>query len=256
MANMIIVAPLAIASIAATRGSRVDNLLTASPKEVWADSAAGSVVYINIDLGAVRAVDTIFLGHVYGAAAAADWTIQGGVAGYNELWLKGNGALRVPDVAGRFAPMTHALWFGAAASVRYLQLAVTQPAGSPPLMVGVLLVGKAFQPYLNREFGAGRSPIDTGTATALVDGGYGIAEGVRKRSYGWTFGDLTAAEVDDLEEIALDRGETGPLLVVEDPAATAGLRTRIHYGLFTKLRAFDRRNAVQTRWEMGMNEWV
>lgn len=235
MANMIITAPLAIAAVTASRGSGVSNLLTADPKEVWADSATGGAATIDVDLGTAQSIDTVFLGHVHGPAAGATWTITGGVSGNSEVVLN-TGALRVPDVTGRAPALSHGLWLGATVSVRYLRLSLTQPAEAPPLMAGVLLVGRSFQPAYNREWGSGRRPIDGGSATALASGGYGVSEGAMRRGFYWTFGDLSADEVEALEEIALDRGETRPLLVVEDPARTAGLRTRIHYGLFTKFR--------------------
>lgn len=256
MANMIIVAPMAIAAIGASRGDDIANLLSVDPKEVWADSAVVSAATIDIDLGAVRTLDTILLGYVHGPAAGATWAISGGVAGYAETALKAAGPLRVADAANQFPAWSHGLWFGAIASVRYIRLTITQPAGFPALMIGALVIGHAFQPALNREWGSGRRPIDTGTATALPGGGFGIAEGVRKLGFSWTFGDLTEAEVESLEAIALECGETRPVLVVEDPAATVGLRNRIHYGKFDRFRAFERRNRKQSRWELGVEQWV
>jgi hypothetical protein len=245
-----------IPAIVASRGSGAANLLSADPKEVWADSAVGSAATIDIDLGGVHPLNSVFLGYIHGADPAASWTITGGVAAYAEMVLKAAGPLRVPDVAGELLAISHGLWFGADASVRYLRLSITQPEGSPALMAGVLLVGHAFQPDFNREWGSGRRPIDTGTATPLPGGGFGIAEGARKLGFTWTFGDLGEADVLALEDIALACGETRPLLVVEDPAPSAGLRRRIHYGLFEKFKAFERRNRVQTRWELGIEQWV
>ncbi|WP_441102229.1 hypothetical protein, partial [Enterococcus faecium] len=45
-------------------------------------------------------------------------------------------------------------------------------------------------------------------------------------------------------------------LIVENVDRTPGLRQRIHSGLFERWRAFERRNRKQTRWEIGMEEWV
>ena len=255
MANMIVVPPLPVAAIAASRGTGVANLLTADPKEVWVDSAVATPATIDIDLGAAQSIDTVFLGHVYNVGTAATWAISGGLSGYSDVEIKASGTLRVPDADDQYPPMSHALWFGDAVSVRYLRITVTKPV-LPVFMIGVVLIGRAFQPELNKEFGAGRRVIDTGVATPLPSGGYGIAEGVRKRGYNWTFADLTLAEIDALEAVALDRGETATLLAVEDPAPTTSLRNRIHYGLFTRFRQFERRNAVQTRWELGIEEWV
>lgn len=256
MANLIILAPATISALSASRGSGALNLLTADPKEVWADTGAAGSVSIDVDLGGLQPVDTIYLGSLYGAASAASWTISGGAAGYVETVIKPAGPLRVPDVAGRAAAVSHALWHGASRVVRYIRISITIPAGAPQLMVGVLMVGAAFRPSWNKEWGSGRRPIDTGTATALPSGGFGIGEGVRKAAYYWTLGDLAGEEVDRLYDLAIDRGETRTVLVVEDPDQTVGLRNRIHYGLFERFRQYERRNRMQTRWEFGLEQWV
>jgi hypothetical protein len=254
--KLLILAPAAIASVAASRGAGAGNLLSPSPKEVWQDSAAGSPATLDLDLGELTGVDTVFLGHVTPPAAGSSWTITGGVTGYAELTLKAAGALRAVDAAGRVPATSHALWTGPAAAVRYLRISVTQPAGEAPLAAGVVMAGAAFVPIFNQEWGAGRRPIDLSSVTQLPDGGFAVVEGARKRAYAWTLGDLSSAEVDRLDAMFEDRGESRPVLVVEDPAATVGQRNRIHYGLFRGLRAFERRNPAQTRWEMSMEEWA
>ena len=124
------------------------------------------------------------------------------------------------------------------------------------MSIGVLLVGLAFQPAHNQEWGAGRQPIDTGVKDPLLGGGFGILEGARKARYRWTLGDLTEAEADALYGLALDQGETSPLLVVEDPDATMGLNERLHYGLFDGFEAYERANPSQTRWGLSVTQWV
>lgn len=255
MSGLVILKPLPIAAVGATRGTGAANLASPDPKEVWADSAAGSLATLTVDLGQVRTIDTVLLGHVRPPAAGANWSITGGVAAGTELTLQAGTTLRVPDVTGDFAETSHALWRGAAVSVRYLNIFVIQPAGQPPLTAGTLAIGAGFVAQLGQEWGGGRRPIDTGRATALPSGGFGIVEGVRKRAFSWTFGDLSIDEADQLELLALDRGETRPVVVIEDDSRTAGLRARIHYGLFEKWRAFERRNRRQTRWEIGIEEW-
>lgn len=256
MANILILKPTGITSIAASRGSGPGNLLTADPKEVWVDSADGSVVNIDIDMGAVVPIDTILLGHITPPAAGAIWTITGGVAAYTTGVLKASGPLRAIDASGQFPGMSHAFWTGAQQGLRYIRLAITQSAGAGPLSAGVVMLGAAFTPAYNKEWGAGRRVIDTGSATALPGGGFSIVDGARKRSFSWTLGDLSTDEIEVLEAIALDRGETAPLLVVEDPAATTAQRSRIHYGLLQGLRQFERRNVKQTRWEFTVEEWI
>lgn len=256
MANLLILSPLAVSTVAASRGSGAGNLLTNDPKEVWVDSAVGSAVNIDLDLGAELPIDTICLAAIYGAAAGATWSIAAGDAGYTEVAVKATGSLRAIDAAGQSPAVSHALWTGATINVRYVRITLQQPAGNPPLKVGRALVGKAFVPTFNKEWGAGRGVIDTGVATRLPSGGYAVADGAKLASYSWTFGDLSLAEMEALYALQLAVGQTGPVLVVEDPAATAGQRNRIHYGLLTSLRRFERKNPSQTRWEMSMEEWI
>lgn len=255
MANILILSPAKIAAIATSRGTGDQNLLTPHPKEVWVDNAVGSAATISIDLGAARAVDTIFLGHVLPPAAGATWSITGGVAGYAETTIAATAPLRVPDVAGRFPALSHAFWRGASVTIRYVRISVTQPAGSAPLSIGVVQLGRAFVPTFNKEWGAGRRPIDTGTVTPVSDGGFAVVEGVRKSAYYWTLGDLGDAELAQLNELALDRGSSRPLVVAEDPAITTGLRRRLHYGLFGQFKQFERQTPGRTRWELSIEEW-
>lgn len=256
MGNVLILSPTQIAAIVASRGSGAANLLTPSPKEVWADTAVGSTVDIDIDFGAVVPIDTVFVGYAFPPAAGATWTITGGTAGYATTTLKASGALRAIDTASRAPQQTHAFWTGAVANIRYLRISIVQPGGNPVLRAGVVLAGKSWKPQFNMEFGSGRRVIDTGTVASLPDGGFATMTGARKRAFSWTLGDLSMAETDALEELLLDHGETVPLLVVSDPDATTGQRSRIHYGLFTGLKAYERRNPAQTRWDFAFEEWI
>lgn len=256
MSNMLILRPASIAALSVSRGSGAANLLTADPKEVWADSTVNSAVNIDIDFGASVSIDTVFLGHIQAPAAGASWTISGGAAAYTTTTLKASGALRVPDAAGQAPGMSHAFWTGTAVAIRYLRLSLMQPAGNPPLQAGVVMAGKAFRPIWNREWGGGRRVIDMGTKTPLPSGGFATLTGGRKAAFSWTFGDLTDEEVDELYALLLDRGETSPVLVVEDPDATVGLRNRLHYGLFDRFEAYERQAVGKTRWSLGIEQWV
>ena len=256
MSGIIIVQPLPLATVTASRGTGADNLRSPDPKEVWADAAVGSAATLTIDLGAVAYVDTILLGYVRPPTAGATWALNGGIIGANDIVLQASAPLRVPDVAGSTPDLSHALCRINPVQLRYVTINLTQPAGATALTAGVIVIGRAFQAELGQEWGAGREPIDLGTATELPSGGFAVVEGARKRGFSWTFGDLSADEADQLELLAGALGETKPGLVIEDPALTTGLRARIHYGLFKKWAAYERRNRRQTRWEIGIRQWV
>lgn len=255
MSALIIVQPVPITSVTSSRGSGAANLRTRDPKEIWADSAVGSVTF-QIDLGQVRGIDTIYLGYLAPVAAAATWSIKGGVASADEAVFQALLPLHTADLPEAVGGRSHALWFGTVQTARYIAITLTQPAGVAPLTAGVLVIGRAFAAELGHEWGAGRQPIDTGSVTSLPSGGFAIVEGVRKLVFSWSFGDLSFAEADQLELIALALGETSPGLVVESPDVPAGLRRRIHYGLFKPWKMFERRNRRQTRWEVAIEDWV
>ena len=254
MSNLLILPPAPVASVSSSGGSGIANLLSPDPREVWLDSATGSRT-IGIDLGAPRVIDTIFLGYISGSVAGSSWRIDGGLPPSTGFTIKPDGPLRVADSVGQFAAVSHALWHGVPTSVQYLTFALTQP-GSVPLGAGIVMVGSASSAALPHEFGAGRGVKDTGSVTRLPSGGLAIVEGARVGTYAWTLGDLTQAEADALYALQKDRGETRPVLVVEDPAPTTGLANRIHYGLMTGLKRYERRNAAQIRWDFSMEEWT
>ncbi|MCX7284413.1 MAG: hypothetical protein NTX28_10270 [Novosphingobium sp.] len=256
MGNILMLRPESFQAIAVSRGTGSANLLTIDPREVWIDSAVGSAVEFDIDFGEVRAVDTVFLGALVQAHAEASWTITGGVASYNAMTVKAAGTLRVPERAGRVQRGSHAFWHGDDVLVRFLRISVTQPVGQPVLAIGVLMAGQSFVPAWNMEWGGGRAVRDTGSVTRLPSGSVAAVEGARYGSFKWTLSDLTDEETDYLFELQLDRGETRPLLVVEDPDQTPGLLGRIHYGQLTGIRHFERRNPKQTRWEFQIDSLV
>jgi len=256
MANVLIMAPTSIANIGASRGAGIANLLRPDPREIWQDSAAGTAAEITIDFGSAQVIDTVFLGCVWWASWGATWAISGGLAAADEVVLSPNGTLRVPERAGRTSAYGHAFWTGDEAYIRYLRLTITQAAGEQPIAIGALMAGQAWQPAYNMEIGSGRAVKDTGSITRLPSGGVSIVEGARFGSFKFTLGDLTDDEVDYLYDLQLDRGETRRVLVAEDPARTSGLRSRLHYGALTSLRAFERRDPAQTKWEATIEDWV
>lgn len=248
---MLIVAPYPIVQLAAASGTGGDNLLTPSPREVWNCGVVGTPG-IDIDLGEVREVDSFFFGFTN---AHPDATLQ--VVRLTEFGGAVDGTVvdhRPLRAADSLGPRHHGFARAAPVSGRYFRFIVGQ-AGTEPMTAGVLMVGKAFAaPY---DFGGGRQPIDTGTKEPLEDGGFGIGEGVVKAGLRWTFGDLAPADRRALWALTYGRGETRPLVVVEELGEDgAGLGEEIHYGLFDRFQAYERVAPGQTRWSLSMTEWA
>jgi hypothetical protein len=245
MSNMIIVKPLAISTATAPGSSGALNILTPDPKEVVVGGGAGTY-FMNIDMGSSVTIDTVFLGGLSsGTYLSALRSATGMGTGTVSLYSPG-----APTVAAPYGFKKLA----APVASRYFQVDFGNPSAAP--MAGVLVLGLAFQPTFNREWGSGRPIIDTGAKEPLLGGGFGIGEGARKGGFRWTFGDLTDAEIETLYDLAKDRGETRSILVCEDPDDTTNLGKRLHYGLFDRLEVFERANPSQTRWSMSMTEWV
>lgn len=267
MGNILIVRPIAIGFgvaapvVAVSRGAGGANLVKMSPRSVWQDSLNdGSPATLDIDFGGNRMIDTVALIGT-NAAAAATWGISSGVSGggYGDTArLAGGTALRAPtDVADPdLQPVTWPALFKAASpfSCRYLRISLTQPAGAGALQVGCLATGLAFTPGWNFEDEAEGGFIDTGTRTRMPDGGIATVDGVAVPTWDFTFGDLTDEELAALKALVRNRRTTRPVLVVEDPAATAGLAERIRWCLFTQLQKYGRRAASRNRWSLAVEE--
>ncbi len=260
MADMIITEPFAIAfggaapSLTVSRGTAGANLLSFDPREIWQDSAVGSAVTIDIDLGASAAPwDVVALINT-NAHATATWTITTGAAAYTTTTLANGAALRVPseDVADATGP---AVWISTAPqTTRYIRLAMTQPAGQSALTIGGVIVGKGWKPLFPREPGTGRPPLETGTRTRLDDGGLSTVPGTLLSGFKWVFGDLDPGELAKLWGLLRRRRTTEPLLLIEDPGDLKA--EGVHYGTFTELESYERRDQSKSRWAMSFEDWV
>lgn len=239
MSNILILAPLPIAGVTGP-GTAPANLLTPDPREAWI--APGGNPALTIDLGVAATFDTVFLGYV--AVPAGQITLQADT-------VLGAANLAPARLVSRPA---HALLV-LAQPVTARNLTLTVAAGAA-FSAGILMIGDGFTPGWNYEWGAGRTPIDTGTRDRLQGGGFAIDLGIRKSSWQCTLGDLTDDEREQLYAIALDRGQTQPVLLVEDPAQTAGLAERIHYGTFDRIEVYERKDADLNSWAVRVEDWV
>lgn len=138
-------------------------------------------------------------------------------------------------------------------AMRYISINISRQAGAP-LEVGRLIVGNAFRPGFNKERGAQRTMIDSGTRTRLNDGGLSTVSGALISGYKWVFGDLTDAEVKKLYGIVKRRRTTEPLLIIED--ATALSSESVHYCTLIDLEPYLRADPSQTRWALSAEDWL
>lgn len=252
MSKMMILSPLEIAALADVNGNIGVSLLNAKtpdPKEVVVASKDAGTAIVRLDLGSEQTIDSLFLGYT------RNLTFQWGT-GTSPTAMTGRA---IPLAASATAnPLRqHALARLAAPIVaRYIDVVLFKTDINRDGTVGIFSAGLAFEPTWNREWGGGRQVLDTGSKEPLISGGFGLERGTRKASYRWTFGDLSDGETEALYSIALDRGETAPVVVVEDPDNTPGLNERIHYGLFDRFEAYERQAPGKTRWSLAMTQWV
>lgn len=247
MSVLSILKPHAVSALSSTL---VDGfrLLTADPKEVGYMPNVVSQMTIDVDLGSIKPVSSIYLGAMSGAL---DFQVQGGAAAYTTN-LIGNVA-----VAPKGSGVGSRKWLASFAEQSWRYVRLTSTTNAPNLFeIGNLVVGKAFRPTWGHEYGGGRGVGDTGAVTRLQSGGFGINPGARFKAWDFTLGDLTDAEVEELYDIALEVGVTNPIVVCENPDITAGLDARIHYGLFAKLDRFERLIPGATKWNLKVEEWI
>lgn len=250
MSGVLIVNPMAVAAVPAVAGSGAANLLTYDPNEAWIATSAASAT-IDVDMGVAVSADSFFIGHT-NADQAATWTIEtGATLGSGLAIVKAAGPMRAADSDG---PRHHAFARLVAPVVsRFFRFTLNQ-AGASPLFAGTLIIGRAFEKH--REYGPGRTIIDTGAREDLPGGGFGIGDGTVKAQFAWSFIDLTDVELQRLWSIKKDRGLRKPLLVVEDADLTVGLNDAIHYGVLERGQAYERADADISRWAGSIVEWA
>lgn len=225
------------------------NLLTPSPKEIIV--LAAGVQAAAFDCGRAVTIDCVFLGFT-NAEPGATWTVSTRLTEGDAWMQRYTGELNPVGATGRFR---HGFCHFTAVSARYVQIAITNAA---EFHAGVLLAGQAF--IKAHEYGSGRGPLDTGTKEALPDGGFGIDPGVVKQVIRWRYRGLTDDQAERFMDLALDRGEGRPVLVVDtrnaDPMEAAFSNNRLLYSSFDRFEPFERRDAADTSWACSATEWL
>lgn len=242
-----IVRPLTLAPNYAEGLASSANLLSPEPKSVAL--VGGAYVDTNFVSTAPQLVDTFFLGFIDGGGAKLDnLVVRLGVR--DVTWPAA--ILPTKVIGGR----RHALVQLAQPVSSDLFGFIIQAPSVLPITIGIFTAGLAFRPTWGGEWGGGVGLVDTASVTRRKDGGFGIDPGVRAMLPQWTFGDLSDTERTDLFGLLHGCGESEPMLVIEGDDTGPTLSEQIHWGLFTRIEAYERTAPGTTRWSLRFQDWV
>lgn len=252
--KLTIVEPWAATALVSSVGgdTGVANLLKPDPKEIMQASSAAAR-YLTFDLGAARSVDSFFIGFTNATDATMRPHSATDAAGSGPVALAAAQTIRAADCAT--VRSSRLITLAAPVVGRYFRIDLSANAGGA-LQIGIAAVGRSFSAEWDREWGSGRRLVDTSKVTQLLSGGFGRQRGARKAAYSWTFGDLTDAETEALWAMQLRLGISDPLVVAERDGVTVGANEQLHYGLFTRVDAFERREPQVTKWSLTIEEWT
>lgn len=227
------------------------NVLRPEPKQVAVSS--GGYLAVQANLPGATLVDTLLVGFVGSAGVALDGLTFSFLAlrAGNQVQLGAASLLATRVRSGR----RHALL--QLSQPQVLDVVAFYLDGAPAgISIGLFAAGLAFRPTWGGEWGGGVGLVDTASVTRRKDGGFGIDPGVRAMLPQWTFGDLSDTERTDLFGLLHGCGESEPMLVIEGDDTGPTLSEQIHWGLFTRIEAYERTAPGTTRWSLRFQDWV
>jgi hypothetical protein len=197
---------------------------------------------VDIDFGSVQAWDSLFVGF-HNASPTATLAASYGSGGYTEAsWVSG-APMRL---AGAPGPRYDTLLEGFAVNSRYVR--ITFSHGVSGFFVGAVGVGQRFTPTVPQDWESKTGFRDTGARTKLDAGGVAIRRGERVRTLTWTWGRLTDAELDKLDAMVGELGETSPLVTwaeLSDPGAWR----RLAFGYLDQMTPWTPITTGEAEWE-------
>lgn len=225
-------------------------VMTPEPKQVATIGANGQGdAYLKLTFPSQAEFDSVFVGFSSGGDKQIEiWSRESGVT---EKYL---------------GPPIAALPTGIAGGRRHYLLQLAQPVSAvglsiyaravqAPFTIGVVAAGLAFRPEWGGEFGGGVGLTDTGGVSRRRDGGFGIDEGVTAAQLQWIFGDLSDVERAQLFALLRERGTSRPAIVIEGEDTGPMLTEEVHYGLFTRIEAYERFAPGMSRWALRFEAW-
>ena len=244
----------------------VTALLDPQPKTVLQTqplvSAGTFYLDIDFDFGADVSIDTVAVLFSNLSLAGGTWQLNGATAAQGAAYLNTGPSIFMTDAFG-VTPTTnasrrHAVWAGALRTLRYLRVRLADTAASAERLVriGNIVIGSRLPLTWNFELGSGRKIEDQSITRTLPGGETAFERGGRTPLFRATWSNITDAEMRAVYSLLLDLGTSAPLLIVEDPDATAGQNERIHYGLLTGLDFNERVQADKQRIDLTIREMV
>lgn len=245
-----IIAPVAVQDVSGFNVEGAGRVALPEPKQVAIvgnDPGTESTIRLKLAQGAT--IDTIFVGF-----ATAGETPVGFYSGDNHGFenLLAAAALPLATLVAR-GRRHYLLQLAQPISPRYLSLYFGP--SSAPFQIGLFAAGLAFRPKWGGEFGGGVGLTDTGAVSRRRDGGFGIDEGVTAAQLQWTFGDLSDVERAQLFALLRERGTSRPAIVIEGEDTGPMLTEEVHYGLFTRIEAYERFAPGMNRWALRFEDW-
>jgi hypothetical protein len=232
--------------------SNPTRVMTPNPKEATVVTTTDSTNYLNVDLGSMQSIDTVFVGYTNDTSSGG--LIIAGIADDAKTQVFSQYVPAAQSDMSGIVPQHFLLVLPAPQTVRFIS--ISSP-GTLPInyAIGVVRAGLSFRPTWGPQWGAGRPFEDTSSVDRLMGGGFGIDDGVVVPGYSWTFGDLQDEERRQLYTMARLLGQSKSVLVVEDPDPTPALNERIHWGLF-KLDTYERTDPKNTKWAFIVRDWL
>lgn len=241
MSRAIIVEPLAMPAITASNTAAGYSPANAGLDQlgvIWSSQAGASSRYLQIDMGADVAFDTIALFGLTGANAT--WLMQiftataaQGPSFAGGYWASGGMAL----LAGSAMPTSgrgKALWQAPAVSPpppsRYIRIVIDVDAVQP-VAIGRVVVGRKIQLHRNFQFGAAFGVRDLGSAEFSARGVLLRRRAEKMRSAGISFPSAHRDEVEAIVHPLLERiGNTECVCMVIDPDTHEQRQNRMYFG--------------------------
>lgn len=241
--------PMAITAPANIVGAA--RLATPEPKEVAVAGDLPGNWSIVVDLGSAQLIDTVAVLFLRGDDPSVVCYY-----GLDNVWQQqfAPNAAALPTLASdqrRDRVMT----VPAPVRARYVGIG-RERASASRVELGVIVIGRAFRPQWGGEWGGGVGLADTGQVTRRRDGGFAIDSGTAAPTLQWIFGDLSDDERRQLFAIVQDRGETKPLLAIEGGDGGPTTSEEVHWGLLTRIEAYERQAPGMTRWSMRFQDWI